>query len=436
MPSAFPELDFPNGLALLEAWQDGDATARRRLGAVIEAAIAGELDDSFRWRAPSDRVHVTASVHMLALAILHDLHATDSRAFYTTDPWRYARVNLAVNRLVGADKAYMTWALYAFTCEALGQKMMYPDRFPPGADPDAVLVDADSWPDITTPDFTTGIPAIITRILEATEALTGMAPLLQLSAPYSLAADIYGQEALLADVVNAPERVNALLDHLGDVVLGPWMAAFFARFPNGWVELSDASGSPFFIGPENCRDMAIRSIRRMLAGQPWAQRVFDCNFRGDFVTEAVRRNRSSRRRAQTPPPSAISLAELTEAKVGVCPHFIMRLEADKVAVGFYRDQAIARALPLTCGIGSPQIDTGRIADLSMAQAELGAMARELAGAIGETCAHIGAPTPEQLAQPWPSHIYFEDISAQSHFGLIRTIITNIRAAGALPATAP
>ena len=105
---------------------------------------------------------------------------------------------------MGIHKFYMTWALYAFTCEPLGQQMMYPDRFPPGADPDAFLINKNNWQDLKTPDFTTGIPKTIDGILSATQELTGVPPLLQISAPYSLAADIYGQEPLLADVVSDP----------------------------------------------------------------------------------------------------------------------------------------------------------------------------------------------------------------------------------------
>ena len=47
--------------------------------------------------------------------------------------------------------------------------------------------------------------------------------------------------------------------------------------------MSDASGSPFFIGPENCKLMSIRSIQRMDNGNLWNGRVFDCNYRGDYV---------------------------------------------------------------------------------------------------------------------------------------------------------
>ena len=239
---------FPAGLRLLKRWQAGDVGAKREMSEIFDAAIAGDFDANFAVPAPTNEIHATASVHMLALAVLHDLYGIQSAEYYKTDPWRYVRANLAVSRLLGVKKLYMTWALYAFTCEPLGQKMMYPDRFPPGCDPDEPLIDKDNWRDLDTPDFSTGVPKAIDDIVRATEQITGMAPLLQISAPYSLAADIYGQEPLLADVIHDPDHVNALLDHLADKVLGPWMDHHIETFPNGWIELSDASGSPFFIG--------------------------------------------------------------------------------------------------------------------------------------------------------------------------------------------
>ena len=291
---------FPKGLELLQRWQAGDPAAKEEIRDFFDAAIAGKFDDNFKLRAPANQVHSTASVHMLGLALLHDLYGIESHDYYHHDPYRYVRSNLAVSRLLGISKFYMTWALYAWTCEPLGQTMMYPDKFPPGADPDAILITKDNWRALGTPDFTTGVPAAIDAILSVTQELTGIAPLLQISAPYSLAADIYGQEPLLADVVNEPDMVNALLDHLGDVVLGPWMDHFFGKFPDGWVELSDASGSPFFIGPDNCQTMSIRSIRHMLRDKPYADRVFDNNYRGDFVAEVKKKARASRRRRAVP----------------------------------------------------------------------------------------------------------------------------------------
>lgn len=417
---------YPSGLDLLTRWQAGEAKAKQEMAEIFDAAIGGEFDSNFAVLAPADEVHSTASVHMLALAVLHDLYGVESWDYYNTDPYRYVRANLAVTRLLGVNKLYMTWALYAFTCEPLGQKMMYPDKFPPGADPDSVLINKDNWRQLETPDFTTGVPKAIDNIMRVTEDLTGMPPLLQISAPYSLAADIYGQEPLLADVVNDPDNVNALLDHLGDMVLGPWMDHHMEVFPNGWVELSDASGSPFFIGPENCKTMSIRSIRHMLRDKPYADRVFDNNYRGDFVAEVKKKSRTSRRKVkESANADRGNLLELTEAKVSVNPVFIMRLESDNVDISFYEDQAIRRNLPLTSGIGSPQIDRNSIENLDVAKAEFAEKTRSFVGAIKRVCEKIDLPADNHVGAPWPSHIYFEDVNGQSQFGLVETILDEI-----------
>ncbi|MDA7965432.1 uroporphyrinogen decarboxylase family protein [Ruegeria sp.] len=421
---------FPSGLHLLQRWQTGDAQAKQEMKQVFDAAIAGEFDADFKRPAPSDRVHSTASVHMLGLAILHDLYGIESQEYYHEDPYRYVRANFAVTRLLGVDKFYITWALYAWTCEPLGQVMMYPDKFPPGADPDEVLINRENWRDLKTPDFTTGAPKAIDNILRVAQELTGAAPTLQISAPYSLAADIYGQEPLLADVVNDPDEVNALLDHLGDTVLAPWMDHHFEVFPDGWVELSDASGSPFFIGPENCMNMSIRSIRHMLRDKPYADRVFDNNYRGDFVAEVQKKGRAARRRgavsAETPTADRSKLLALTDAKVSVNPLFIMRLEADKVDVSFYEEQAIARNMPLTVGIGSPEIDRNSIEDLNATKAETAAKAKSFVAAIRRVCETVDLPEDNHVGQSWPSHIYFEDVNGQSQFELVELILNEVQ----------
>ena len=428
--SRIEDYRFPTGLHLLTQWQSGDEGARKEMTAFFDDAIAGDFDADFSVLTSPDRVHSTASVHMLGLAILHDLYSIESWAYYNTDPYRYVRTNLAVSRLLGIHKFYTTWALYAFTCEPLGQQMMYPDRFPPGADPDAFLINKDNWQELTTPDFTTGAPKAIDDILRVTQELTGVPPLLQISAPYSLAADIYGQEPLLADVVSDPDTVNALLDHLGDEILAPWMDHHFESFPDGWVELSDASGSPFFIGPENCMQMSIRSIRHMLRGKTYADRVFDNNFRGDFVAGVKKKGRGSRRNIQTETQSSqAKLLELTDAKVSVNPVFIMRLEADKVNISFYEEEAIRRNLPLTCGIGSPQIDRNSIEDLEATRVSIGEDARSFVESIKRVCETINLPEDNHVGASWPSHVYFEDINGQSHFELVKIILNEVYQSG-------
>lgn len=423
------DYSFPHGLDLLRQWQSGDERAKAELKVILEAAIAGDFDENFKLLAPADRVHSTASVHMLGLALLHDIFGVESREYYHEDPYRYVRSNLAVTRLLGVDKFYMTWALYAWTCEPLGQVMMYPDKFPPGADPDAILINKENWRDLKTPDFTSGVPKAIEDIMRVTQELTGAAPTLQIAAPYSLAADIYGQEPLLADVVNDPDEVNALLDHLGDTVLAPWMDHHLTAFPDGWVELSDASGSPFFIGPENCMGMSIRAIRHMLRDRPYADRVFDNNYRGDFVAEVRKKGRAARRRGAISADAGCSdrekLKQLTDAKVSVNPVFIMRLEADKVDISFYEEQAIARNMPLTVGIGSPQIDRNSIEDLDATKAETVAKAKSFVSAIKRVCESIDLPEDNHVGQSWPSHVYFEDVNGQTQFDLVELILKEV-----------
>jgi len=424
------DFSYPKGLHLLKRWQSGCGEARDELKRLIDGCIAGDFDPYLGAPTPIGEIHSTASVHMLGLSILYDLYEIKSVDYYNTDPWRYVRTNLAVCRLLGVNKMYVTWALYALTCEALGQVMMYPDRFPPGSEPEAPLINKDNWRTLQTPDFSSGVPKVIDEILRVTEIMTGLPPLLQISAPYSLAADIYGQEPLLADVVHDPDNVNALLDHLADQVLGPWMDHHIETFPNGWIELSDASGSPFFIGGENCMNMSIRSIQHMVRDRSYAGRVFDNNYRGDYVSQATKKARGSRRKkANGVAAESVGLLELTEAKVSVCPRFVMRLEADKVDVSFYADQAIKRNMPLTCGVGSPQIDRNSIGDLEAAKLEIATYAKENVAALKQVCETIDMPPDNFVSEPWPSHIYFEDVNSQSQFELMEIILDEVKKAG-------
>ena len=135
---------YPDGLKLLSSWQLGDPKGRKTMKEIFDAALQGEFDQNFSLLAPNDEIHSTASVHMLALSVLHDLYGVQSKEYYCTDPYRYVRANLTVGRLLGVKKLYMTWALYAFSCEAVGQKMMYPDKFPPGSDPDEPLINKEN----------------------------------------------------------------------------------------------------------------------------------------------------------------------------------------------------------------------------------------------------------------------------------------------------
>ncbi len=107
----------------------------------------------------------------------------------------------------------------------------------------------------------------------------------------------------------------------------------------------------------------------------------------------------------------------------------MRLEADKVDVSFYADQAIQRNLPLTAGIGSPQIDRNSIGDLEVARAGISDFARSYVDSIKRVCETIDLPKDNFVMDPWPSHVYFEDVNGQSQFELVELVLNEVRKGG-------
>lgn len=426
------EFDVLEGCRLLSTWQANDPAALPKLKEIFDAAIAGEYDQNFAQPTSIDTVNIGGSLNLMTLTIMNDLYGYDSAEFYKGDAERYVRTTLLSRRLLGMNKLYVSWPVYGFTAEAMGQAMMYPDRFPPGADPDKMLLTRDNWQDIQTPDFETGIPQLVTDMIDTYQRLTGLEPILHLSAAYSLAADTFGQEPLLAALVHEPDFANDLLDRLTDKVIQPWADHFFKHFPNGWLELSDASGSPFFIGPQNCKNMAIRSTRRLVDENPWGHRVYDANFRGDYVTLAEKKSRSSRRRASNGKvEDAISLQELTDLKHSVCRDYIIRLDDDRVPMPFYEEQAIAHNVPLFLGIGASQIDRNSIEDMDATAKDIQQTSIAYVNAIKNVAQTIAKNGYDSKMPPWPGTVYFEDISSESHFGLIETIVKTTLSNGAL-----
>ena len=154
------DLTFPAGLRLLAGWQAGQCAGdRSSQETCLIAALAGSYDDGFKIPAPQDEVHVSGSIDLLSLGIIFTtLYGVTTAEFYKGNPERYVRSVLTSLRLLGMPKMYLSWPVYAFTAEALGQPMIYSDRFSPGTDPDDMLVDADNWQDLPPLDLTNGIP--------------------------------------------------------------------------------------------------------------------------------------------------------------------------------------------------------------------------------------------------------------------------------------
>ena len=419
-----PELRFPNGIELLHQWQMGDVGARDRLKSILDDTVAGRYDWVFSIPAPSDQVHACGPVDLLTLTIMYRLYGLTTEVFYKHDAERFIRSSLMVQRLMGMQKQYISWPVYGFTAEALGQPMIYSDQYSPGTDPDDLLFNHNNFNDVTTPDFTSGIPKLLDQYVDCYHRLTGLQPVLHLTAAYSLAADTFGQEAIIHTLTHQPDFANAFLDLLVDRVLQPWADHFFKRYPQGWLELSDASGSPFFIGPDNCKNMAIRSSQRLKDNNVWGDRVYDANYRGDYVTQADKSNRGTSRRRSKRSESSVSMSldELFEVKNSVCPDYVIRLAEDRIPLDFYEQQAIRTQKPLFIGIGATQVDRNSIADFAIQKHETELFARQYVESIKRVAISIASNGFDSRALPWPGAVYFEDVSAESSFELIQTII--------------
>lgn len=405
---------FSAGSALLTRWQTGDDAAQDELRTLFDAVIEGQYDAVFQEPAPPDSVCVTASLHLTTLAILNQLYGLSSADFYKDDPQRYVRTTLLTQRLLGIRKLTLHWPVYAFGAEALGQAIMYPDTHPPGVETGELLVNKKNWHKLEPPDFEGVIPQVIEEMLACFTELTGREPVAHLPAPYSLAADIFGQEALPFALIDATDFVDDLLTHLTEHVLAPWCERLSRRFPNIWLELSDASGSPNFIGPRLTMEIAARPVGQLINDYFWGNRIFVANYRGDPAAGTS---------------GSVTLTEMINFKLSVCPEFIIKLEADRAPLSFYVEQAVQRDKPLYLGIGATRIDLNSIVDHETAKREISDLSAAYAQAIktvSEALAHNGYSRSD-LA--WPGDVYIEDINAESDFDLVKTIVESVTSHG-------
>ncbi|MEO1839350.1 MAG: hypothetical protein ABGY12_09165, partial [Candidatus Lambdaproteobacteria bacterium] len=339
--------DFSEGSTLLSQWQAGDDVAQKRLRTLFDVVIEGEFDGDFQEQPSDNAVRVTTSLHLLTLTILNQLYGLNSKEFYKGDPQRYVRTTLMTQRLLGIRKLTLGWPVYAFGAEALGQATMYPDQHAPGADPGVSLVDRNNWNKLETPDFEGEVPRVIEAMLSSFIELTGLEPVAHLPAPYSLAADIFGQETLITALSHEPDFVVEFLENLTGKIIVPWCERLVQKFPNIWLELSDASGSPLFISPNLFQKIAAGPVLRLIKEFPWGNRVFVANYRGDMTTKtsrvegrrgAGRRNRGGQQtdlETSSIQSSTNALNELIDFKLSLCPEFIIKLDADQSPLSIY-----------------------------------------------------------------------------------------------------
>ena len=413
MSNLINNFDFSEGSTLLSQWQAGDDVAQKRLRTLFDVVIEGEFDGDFQEQPSDNAVRVTTSLHLLTLTILNQLYGLNSKEFYKGDPQRYVRTTLMTQRLLGIRKLTLGWPVYAFGAEALGQATMYPDQHAPGADPGVSLVDRNNWNKLETPDFEGEVPRVIEAMLSSFIELTGLEPVAHLPAPYSLAADIFGQETLITALSHEPDFVVEFLENLTGKIIVPWCERLVQKFPNIWLELSDASGSPLFISPNLFQKIAAGPVLRLIKEFPWGNRVFVANYRGDMTTKTSRvegrrgAGRRNRRGQQTDPEtsstqsSTNALNELIDFKLSLCTEFIIKLDADQSPLSIYMEHAIRREKPLYLGIGATRIDRNSIVDHEAAKSELEDLASNSAKAIKAVSESLANKGQYRSNLSWP-----------------------------------
>jgi hypothetical protein len=409
----------PEGLDLLRRYLDGDQTAAPELTAIFEAADAGRYDAQYAGNPDPDKIHVTTSCHLMVMAVLNRLTGLEAEDFYKADALRYVRSNCLVQRMLGLERLTLGGPAYGFGAELLGQVMIYPRDQAPGSDPGVPLLDFDSWRDMPAYDPDHPVACVIRENLQHMARLGGIEPVAHMPAPYSLAAEIFGQEPLIGALALEPEFVHEFLDLIVTRVLVPWCEDLVASVPDVWLEFSDASGSPMFVGPGNFLKFVVDPVRRMIVENPWGDRVFVANYRGDLPAGAPSRGRRKKSPAAV---SSISFDSLLQAKKLCCPHFLMRLEADAAPLQDYVKAATELGMPLYLGIGAVRLDRNSVPDVTLAGAELHDVAKKRAAAIRQISDVLHDQGRPRSVLSWPGDIYIEDTNAETSVDLAQQVL--------------
>ncbi len=409
---------FTEGIKLLTKWQSGDEIAAIKLKSLFDAVIDGEYDSYFIVKEPANTVNIRTSLHMTTLTLLNKLYGITSLDFYKGDPKRYVRTTLITQLMLGIRKLTLHWPVYAFGAESLGQSTTYPDHYAPSVAVGKPLIDKTNWKNINYPDMKNEVIIIMDEMMSFFTYLTNEAPVVHLPAPYSLVADIFGQESLIMALIEDPEFVEELLDHVTKQIFVPWCDHFTEEFTNILIEFSDASGSPNFIGPDLFKNTAARPVLQLINNYHWGNRIFVSNYRGDSYPKT--NNNDIDNNDKIPD----LLAEIIDFKLSVCPEFIIKLEADNEPLSFYVEQAIKRKKPLNLGIGAIRIDRNNNLNLENAKDQLSNLVKSYTQAIGTVSKSLSKNITLDVINE-QGDIYIEDINAESDFTLVKTIVDSV-----------
>jgi len=278
-----------------------------------------------------DRVPVFAQLHEFASKQLK----VSPKKFYTT-PELLVRGTLEVTAAYGIDVAVLDYDVYNIEAEALGQEIIYSDKFMPDVNRTRPLIrEKSDLKKIRTPNFERDgrFPAILKMHRLFQELTSGLAATPGFCAPFSLAVNLRGFEQLLMDMYTDPEFAKSLFTRISDDVLVPWIQRLHQACPD--VESiggSDAWTSLPILSPGIIRDWGVPYLKRI-------QKQCRVNvYVPNWIGEAFLKNPE----------------EMLDLKMQVCPGFVEGQDPDveKLGPSFYKTYAQKKDRPLVLGIGA------------------------------------------------------------------------------------
>lgn len=165
---------------------------------------------------------------------------------FTEDPVAMAECSLLVQEYLGIDILAINLDVYNFEGESLGAEMRYYKDHIPDFDRSDYLIKSEA--DLDRLDFyglDSGRYPYLTNYYEAYKKYTGVIQEPCLSAPWTLACNLYGLDRLVMAAVENPDFVHRLMERIVKRVHIPLFKALHEKYPEiQSIGLADAFASP------------------------------------------------------------------------------------------------------------------------------------------------------------------------------------------------
>ena len=171
---------------------------------------------------------------------------------FRDDPVAMAECTLLVWEYIGIDLLVLNTDCYNFEAETLGAKLsFYPDHIPDIDRSDLFIKGEGDLDKIKFTGFEGSRIPYLVEYCKAYKALSGLDVVPSFSGPWSIAANLYGLENLIADSVSEPEFVHELMRRLVRDFLIPFHKALAEVIPGmQGTTLADAIASPPLVSKE------------------------------------------------------------------------------------------------------------------------------------------------------------------------------------------